>query len=55
LKHLVVLPSLYIETWRNVCGDAPSATWKKTGARLLIALGDAIDSVFRNTLHNLIR
>ncbi|NMB61597.1 MAG: DUF3536 domain-containing protein [Chloroflexi bacterium] len=44
-----------IERWRNVCGDAPSATWKKPVRDFLNALADAIDSVFENHLHNLIR
>lgn len=44
-----------IERWRNVCGDAPSATWKKPVRDFLNGLADAIDSVFENRLRDLIR
>jgi len=35
-----------IERWRNVCGDAPNATWKKPLRAFLNQLAEAIDSAY---------
>lgn len=42
-----------IERWRNVCGDAPSATWKKPLREFMDALCTSIDRVFENSLQDL--
>lgn len=44
-----------IERWRNVCGDAPSATWKKPVREFMNGLADAIDKEYESHLQNLIR
>ncbi|NMC30282.1 MAG: DUF3536 domain-containing protein [Pelolinea sp.] len=44
-----------IERWRNVCGDAPSATWKKPVREFMNRLADSIDREFETHLQNLIR
>ncbi len=43
-----------IERWRNVCGDAPSAIWKKPLREFLNELSDSIDIIYENRLENLI-
>lgn len=35
-----------IERWRNVCGDAPNATWKKPLREFLCQLAAAIDTLY---------
>jgi len=35
-----------IERWRDVCGDAPDATWKKPLREFLSGLCEAVDQVF---------
>jgi alpha-amylase/alpha-mannosidase (GH57 family) len=44
-----------IERWRDVCGDAPTAIWKKPLRQFLIKLADAIDVIYESRLLNLIR
>jgi len=44
-----------IERWRNVCGDAPSATWKKPVRDFLDGLAIEIDSLYETYLHDLVR
>jgi len=39
-----------IERWRNVCGDAPNATWKKPLREFLNQLAKAIDSIYASHL-----
>jgi alpha-amylase/alpha-mannosidase (GH57 family) len=43
-----------IERWRDVCGDAPTATWKKPLRNFLNALCNAIDGVYERQLADLI-
>jgi alpha-amylase/alpha-mannosidase (GH57 family) len=43
-----------IERWRNVCGDAPSATWKKPVREFMNELAEAIDREYEAHLQNLI-
>jgi alpha-amylase/alpha-mannosidase (GH57 family) len=43
-----------IERWRNVCGDAPTATWKKPLREFLNGLADAIDSLYEDQLKGII-
>lgn len=43
-----------IERWRDVCGDTPTATWKKPLRNFLNALCDRIDTVYEETLADLI-
>ncbi|HAF62185.1 MAG TPA: glycoside hydrolase [Anaerolineaceae bacterium] len=43
-----------IERWRNVCGDAPSATWKKPVRDFLNGLADAIDTLYEIHLRDLV-
>ena len=44
-----------IERWRNVCGDAPSATWKKPVRDFLDGLASEIDDLHEKHLDGLIR
>lgn len=44
-----------IERWRNVCGDAPTATWKKPLREFMDGLAAAIDAIYESRLHGLIR
>ena len=44
-----------IERWRDVCGDAPTAIWKKPLRQFLIELANAIDAIYEIRLKNLIR
>jgi len=44
-----------IERWRNVCGDAPTATWKKPVRDFMNMLADEIDRKFEECLKKLIR
>lgn len=41
-----------IERWRNVCGDAPTATWKKPLREFMNALSSSIDLIFEESLHD---
>lgn len=43
-----------IERWRGVCGDAPTAIWKKPLRQFLIRLADAIDVIYESRLLKLI-
>ena len=43
-----------IERWRNVCGDAPTATWKKPLREFLNRLAEAIDAIYETRLQNLV-
>jgi len=42
-----------IERWRNVCGDAPTATWKKPLREFMDALCSTLDTVFESSLQDL--
>ena len=44
-----------IERWRDVCGDAPTAIWKKPLRQFLTQLADSIDAVYESRLNNIIR
>ena len=44
-----------IERWRNVCGDAPTATWKKPLRQFLNKFADSIDTIYETRLKNFIR
>jgi hypothetical protein len=44
-----------IERWRDVCGDAPTAIWKKPLRQFLLKLSDAIDTIFEIRLRSIIR
>ncbi len=44
-----------IERWRNVCGDAPTAIWKKPLRQFLTQLGDSIDEVYASRLNSVVR
>ena len=44
-----------IERWRNVCGDAPNATWKKPVREFMNGLAEAIDAEYEAHLKDLIR
>ena len=44
-----------IERWRDLCGDAPTAIWKKPLRQFLTQLADSIDAVFEARLNNVIR
>lgn len=44
-----------IERWRNVCGDAPTATWKKPLREFLDGLAGAIDSIYESHLQEIVR
>jgi len=44
-----------IERWRNVCGDAPTATWKNPLREFLDGLAQAIDAIYESRLQGLIR
>ena len=44
-----------IERWRDVCGDAPTAVWKKPLRQFLDRLSDAIDAIYESQLKELIR
>lgn len=44
-----------IERWRNVCGDAPAATWKKPLREFLNGLAAAIDALYQSRLQGLIQ
>jgi alpha-amylase/alpha-mannosidase (GH57 family) len=43
-----------IERWRNVCGDAPTATWKKPLREFMDGLAGSIDALYENQLRNII-
>ena len=43
-----------IERWRNVCGDAPNATWKKPLREFLDQLAAAIDAIYASQLSGLV-
>lgn len=43
-----------IERWRDVCGDAPTATWKKPLRQFLDALALQIDNTYESRLQGLI-
>jgi alpha-amylase/alpha-mannosidase (GH57 family) len=42
-----------IERWQNVCGDAPTATWKKPLRQFLNKLAETIDSIYETRLKDL--
>lgn len=44
-----------IERWRNVCGDAPNATWKKPLREFMNGLAEAVDAEYETHLKDLIR
>ncbi len=44
-----------IERWRDVCGDAPTAKWKKPLRQFMTQLAGAIDKVYESRLNSLIR
>ena len=44
-----------IERWRDVCGDAPTAIWKKPLRQFLNKLADSIDLIYESRLKNQIR
>lgn len=41
-----------IERWKDVCGDAPTAKWKKPLREFLNKLADAIDQIYESRLKN---
>ena len=43
-----------IERWRDVCGDAPTAIWKKPLRQFLAHLADVIDGIYEARLKNII-
>jgi alpha-amylase/alpha-mannosidase (GH57 family) len=43
-----------IERWRNVCGDAPTATWKKPLREFMDGLANTIDTLYENQLRSII-
>lgn len=43
-----------IERWRNVCGDAPTATWKKPLREFMDQLAASIDAIYHARLQPLI-
>ena len=44
-----------IERWRGVCGDAPTAIWKKPLRLFLNQLAESIDAVYESRLNHVIR
>jgi len=42
-----------IERWRNVCGDAPNATWKAPLREFLSGLSQAVDAVYEELVPGL--
>ena len=44
-----------IERWRDVCGDAPTATWKAPLRQFLDQLAETIDQVFEEKLDGLVK
>ena len=44
-----------IERWRDLCGDAPTAIWKKPLRQFLTKLADSIDAVYEARLNSIIR
>ena len=44
-----------IERWRNVCGDAPNATWKKPLREFLDKMAAEIDSIYESHLSGWVR
>jgi len=44
-----------IERWRDLCGDAPTAIWKKPLRQFLTQLADSIDVIYESRLNNVIR
>ena len=44
-----------IERWRDVCGDAPTAIWKKPLRKFLTQLADSIDAIYESRLNYIIR
>jgi hypothetical protein len=44
-----------IERWRNVCGDAPNATWKKPLREFLNQMADVIDTLYASHLSGWVR
>ena len=44
-----------IERWRDVCGDAPTAIWKKPLRQFLTQLADSIDTIYEARLNSIIR
>jgi hypothetical protein len=43
-----------IERWRDVCGDAPTANWKKPLRQFLDKLANSIDAIYDTRLNSLI-
>ncbi len=43
-----------IERWRDVCGDAPDATWKKPLREFLTQLSQAVDAVYEEKASGLV-
>ena len=44
-----------IERWQDVCGDAPTAIWKKPLRQFMDKLAEAIDVIYENRLKDLLR
>jgi len=44
-----------IERWRDVCGDAPTAIWKKPLRKFLTELAVSIDKVYESRLNSIIK
>ncbi len=44
-----------IERWRDVCGDAPNATWKKPLREFMDGLVEGIDTEYETRLKDLVR
>ena len=44
-----------IERWRNVCGDAPTATWKKPLREFMDRLAACIDEIFETRMREVVR
>ncbi len=43
-----------IQRWMDVCGDAPSATWKKPLREFMNFLSESIDTIYESSLDDLI-
>jgi alpha-amylase/alpha-mannosidase (GH57 family) len=43
-----------IERWQNVCGDAPTATWKKPMRQFLNKFAESIDAIYEARLKGII-
>lgn len=44
-----------IERWQDVCGDAPTAIWKKPLRQFMDKLAEAVDVIYENRLKDLLR